>query len=77
MHNSSQAQMGLDPVFRHIDDILVVGVDMVVYVLSLCKVVYFDCHFHAYVPHISHCFLIFWIMFFMVTNLLMASRTQH
>ena len=44
---------GLDPIFGHIDDIFVIGGDMVFFVLSLCKTLYFDDHYHAYVVCIT------------------------
>ena len=39
---------GLDPVFGRLDEVLVDGGDMIVFVLSICKTKYFDSHFHAY-----------------------------
>ena len=36
---------GLDPVFGHL---LVIGVHQVVFVVSVCKTLYFDDHYHAY-----------------------------
>lgn len=44
---------GLDPVFGHIDDITVVGGDMVIFALYLCKVSYFDFRYHAYVVTVT------------------------
>ena len=44
---------GLDPVFVPIDDVMVIGGDMVIFGLSLCKVSYFDCHYHAYVVTVT------------------------
>ena len=44
---------GLDPVFGLIDDVMVVGGDTVIFALSLCKVSYFDFHFHAYVVTVT------------------------
>jgi hypothetical protein len=44
---------GLDPLFGHLNDILVVGGDMVIFDTLLCKVLYFDSHFHAYVIFIT------------------------
>ena len=39
---------GLDPVFGRLDEILVIGGDQVVFVVSMCKTNYFDAHYHAY-----------------------------
>lgn len=39
---------GLDPVFGLIQDVLVVGGDMVIFVISKCSILYFDSHYHAY-----------------------------
>lgn len=44
---------GLDPEIGHINDLLVVGGDMVIFALSLCKVLYFDYHYHAYVIKVT------------------------
>lgn len=43
---------GLNPVFSHLDDLMVVGGDMVLFV-SLCNVQYYDSHYHAYVVDIT------------------------
>ncbi len=41
---------GLDPIFGYLNDILVVGGDiMAIFSLALCKVSYFDSHYHSYV----------------------------
>ena len=39
---------GLDPIFSRLDDLFIVGGDLVVFVVSLCQVLYFDSHYHAY-----------------------------
>ena len=44
---------GLDPEFGHLDDIIVVGGDKVIFVMSKCKVLYFDSHYHSYVISIT------------------------
>ena len=44
---------GLDPIFGQLDDILVVGGDQIVFILSLCKLLYFDSHYHAYVISVT------------------------
>lgn len=44
---------GLDPVFSHLDDLMVIGGDMVIFVVSLCNVQYYDSHFHAYVVDVT------------------------
>lgn len=43
---------GLDPVFGRLEELLVIGGDMVIFVVSLCKV-YFDPHYHAYVINVT------------------------
>lgn len=49
---------GLDPIFSHLDDLLVIGGDMCVFVVSLCNVNYYDSHYHAYVINVtSHRFV--------------------
>ena len=46
---------GLDPIFGRLDDLLVVGGNMVIFVIMLCKVLYFDSHYHAYrIMHTSN-----------------------
>ena len=40
---------GLDPVFGHLDDILVAANHLIIFQVSLCRVLYFDDHYHAYV----------------------------
>ena len=35
--------------FAHIDGLIVVGGDMVLFRVRYCEVVYFDAHYHAYV----------------------------
>lgn len=44
---------GLDPEFGQVDDLIVVGGDMVIFVMSKCQVLYFDSHYHAYVITIT------------------------
>ena len=44
---------GLDPIFSRLDDLMVVGGDMVIFLISVCKVLYFDSHFHAYVISVT------------------------
>ena len=44
---------GLDPEFSRLDDLMVIGGDLVIYVVSLCEVQYFDSHFHAYVISVT------------------------
>lgn len=39
---------GLDPRFGCIDDVIVIGGDMVFFCVKLCEMLYFDDHFHAY-----------------------------
>ena len=39
---------GLDPVFGRLDELVVLGGDSVIFVLSLCKVLFFDDHYHSY-----------------------------
>lgn len=40
---------GLDPVFGQLDNILVIGGNLVIFVLYICEVLFFDDHYHAYV----------------------------
>lgn len=40
---------GLDSVFGHLDDVMIVGGSFVVYSLSLCKMLYFEEHHHSYI----------------------------
>lgn len=40
---------GLDPIFAQLDELLVIGGDMVIFVVHPCITVYFDSHYHAYV----------------------------
>ena len=39
---------GLDPVFGRLDELMVIGGDLVIFVLTMCKVLCFDTHYHAY-----------------------------
>ena len=40
---------GLDPVFGRLDDVLVAANHLIIFQVSLCRVLYFDDHYHAYV----------------------------
>ncbi len=40
---------GLDPVVACLDELIVIGGDMVIFVVLLCKVLYFDSHYYAYI----------------------------
>lgn len=40
---------GLDPVFAFIEELIVIGGDMVLFSVQHCDVRYFDDHYHAYV----------------------------
>ena len=40
---------GMDPVFAIIEELLVIGGDMVLFCVRNCRVRYFDDHYHAYV----------------------------
>lgn len=44
---------GLDPTFSHLDDLMVAGGDLVIFVVSLCNVQYYDSHYHAYVVDVT------------------------
>ena len=44
---------GLDPVFGHLDEIIVVGGNMIIFVLSMCKVLYYDNHYHVYAINVT------------------------
>ena len=39
---------GLDPIFGRLDELMVIGGDSVIFVLSWCEVLFFDDHYHAY-----------------------------
>ena len=39
---------GLDPIFGQLDELLVVGGNMVIFIASICKVLYFNSRYHAY-----------------------------
>ena len=43
---------GLDPLFGHLDELLVIG-NYTVFVVTKCKVQYFDSHYYAYVIRIG------------------------
>lgn len=40
---------GLDPIFVQLDELLVVGGDLIVFIAYPCSTLYFDIHYHAYV----------------------------
>ena len=40
---------GLDPIFGQLDDFFVIGGDIVIFCVTLCKVLYYDSHYHSYV----------------------------
>lgn len=40
---------GLDPIFAQLDELLVVGGDLIVFIVYPCTTLYFDSHYHAYV----------------------------
>lgn len=44
---------GLDPIFSRLDELLVIGGDIIVYITTVCEVSYFDPHYHAYVISIT------------------------
>jgi len=44
---------GLDPVFGHLDDLMVLGGDMIMFVVSLCNVQYYDCKYHVFVVDVT------------------------
>ena len=44
---------GLDPTFSHLDDLMVVAGDLVIFVVSLCNIQYYDSHYHAYVVDVT------------------------
>ena len=44
---------GLDPIFSHLDDLMVMGGDMVIFIVSICNVRYYDSHYHAYVVDVT------------------------
>ena len=39
---------GLDPIFGRLDELMVIGGDSVIVILSRCEVLFFDDHYHAY-----------------------------
>ena len=45
---------GLDPTFSRLDGLMVLGGNLVVFITSVCKVSYFDSHYHAYVISVTH-----------------------
>lgn len=45
---------GLDPIFSRLDDLMVIGGDIIIFIVSTCKVLYFDSHYHAYVIMLLH-----------------------
>ena len=44
---------GLDPVFSRVDELMMIGGDMIIFVVSIFKVLYFDSHYHAYVINVT------------------------
>ena len=44
---------GLDPLFACIDELIVIGGDMLIFCVRLCDVLYFDSHYHAYVINVT------------------------
>jgi hypothetical protein len=45
---------GLDPVLGRLDDLLLVGGSALVFCISLCKVLHFDDHYHAYAISVTN-----------------------
>lgn len=45
---------GLDPVFVQLDELLVIGGDMIVFIVYPCTTLFFDSHYHAYVIDINY-----------------------
>lgn len=39
---------GLDPIFSQLDELLVVGGDLIVFIVHSCTTLFFDSHYHAY-----------------------------
>ena len=46
-------QMGLTLFLAIVDDLMVMGGDMVIFVVSICNVRYYDSHYHAYVVDVT------------------------
>ena len=46
-------QMDLIPFSPGCDDILIVGGDLIVFLTSVCQVLFFDPHYHAYVISVT------------------------
>ena len=44
---------GLDPVFSRVDDLMIIGGDMIIFIVSTCQVLYFDSHHNAYVINVT------------------------
>lgn len=44
---------GLDPCFAYVDELIVVGGDLLFFLVRLCEVLYFDDHYHAYVIKVT------------------------
>ncbi len=44
---------GLDPCFAYIDELIVVGGDLLFFLARLCDMLYFDDHYHSYVIKIT------------------------
>ena len=39
----------MDPIFGYLNDLMIIGGDMPIFSVTMCKVVYFDSHYHSYV----------------------------
>ena len=44
---------GLDPKFSFLNNLLVIGGDIIIFVVSICDIIYFDSHYHAYVIEVT------------------------
>jgi len=44
---------GLDPIFAHLNGIIVIGGSHVIFDVHMCKVLYFDDHYHGYVIRVT------------------------
>ena len=44
---------GLDPKFSFLNELLVIGGDIIIFVISICNTIYFDSHYHAYVVEVT------------------------
>ncbi len=43
---------GLDPIFGQLNELLVIGGDMVIFIVFPCTTLYFDSHYHAYAVNV-------------------------